>query len=653
MVFTFLYIILAILALSFLIFIHELGHYIMARRVGMRVETFSIGFGRPVYAWERDGVKWQIGWLLFGGYVKIAGMDTENEPDPYRVPDGFFGKRPLDRIKVAVMGPLVNIVFAFFVFFLLWMAGGREKNFMEFTHIIGWVDPKSELYADGVRPGDEIVSFDGREYQSVTDLIYAPMTASSEMDVKGMKVNYATLDKTPFNYKVKPYPRPNTFQKGIQTSGIMLPANYIIYEKLSGGKENPLLEGSPLEGSGIKYGDRIIWADGDLLFSGDQLDHILNDGRVLLTIKRGNETLQFRVPRVQVQELKLEPHFKDELNDWQFEAELNGVKIQNLYVIPYNLNNEGMVESEAKFIDMDNQLEAFPKHPASANEMPLQKDDKIIAVSGIPIEHSYQLLYQLQKNMVNLIVERETSLLKPVFWTKADAQFDEQVDWKDLQKITQSIGTKAPLASSGKLFLLKPVTPKPRSEFIQSPEKQAQFAAEVKEQKKEIAAIEDPEKRAQATQMLEHQEKRLLLGFVPQDRKVGYNPTPTDLFANVFTQIWRTLSALFTGSLNPKWLSGPVGIVQVVYDSWLISIKDALFWIGAISLNLGVLNLLPIPVLDGGTILLCFFEMVTGKRLHPKTLEKLIIPFAVLLIGLFIFFTYNDLSRLLGGYLHW
>src|ERR1700733_2510626 len=96
------YIILAILTLSFLIFIHELGHYFMARRVGMRVETFAIGFGRPIYTWERNGVKWQIGWLLFGGYVKIAGMDTENEPDPYRVPDGFFGKRPIDRIKVAI-----------------------------------------------------------------------------------------------------------------------------------------------------------------------------------------------------------------------------------------------------------------------------------------------------------------------------------------------------------------------------------------------------------------------------------------------------------------------------------------------------------------------------------------------------------------------
>src|SRR3989338_3411211 len=98
------YIILAALGLSFLIFIHEYGHYWMARREGMRVEIFSIGFGRPVKVWVKDGVKWQIGWLPFGGYVKIAGMERDKGKDPRKVADGFFGKKPKDRILVALMG---------------------------------------------------------------------------------------------------------------------------------------------------------------------------------------------------------------------------------------------------------------------------------------------------------------------------------------------------------------------------------------------------------------------------------------------------------------------------------------------------------------------------------------------------------------------
>lgn len=151
--------------------------------------------------------------------------------------------------------------------------------------------------------------------------------------------------------------------------------------------------------------------------------------------------------------------------------------------------------------------------------------------------------------------------------------------------------------------------------------------------------------------VLEKQEKRLMLGIPIQDRPVQYNPSPLTLFGNVFDEIKRTLSALVSGALNPKWIMGPIGIVQVVHDTSMSSLKEALFWLGAISLNLGILNLLPIPVLDGGTILMSFFEMVTGRRFHPKTLEKLIIPFAVLLIGFFVYLTYHDLLRIFSSIL--
>jgi len=84
----------------------------------------------------------------------------------------------------------------------------------------------------------------------------------------------------------------------------------------------------------------------------------------------------------------------------------------------------------------------------------------------------------------------------------------------------------------------------------------------------------------------------------------------------------------------------------------MLGIKEAIFWLGAISLNLGILNLLPIPVLDGGSIVLSFLEMITGRKLHPKTLERLILPFAFLLIAFFIFLTYQDLSRIFNGFWH-
>jgi len=654
MILNLLYILLAIFGLSILIFVHELGHYFMARRVGMRVETFAIGFGRPIYSWERNGVKWQIGWLLFGGYVKIAGQDNEDGRNPYEIPDGFFGKSPLDRIKVAFMGPFVNLVLAFLIFAFIWALGGREKNFTEFTQKIGWVDPRSELYSDGIRPGDEILAYNSQPFQSAKDHLYVPMTSSGAVDIKGIKINYAAGKKQPFDYKVKTYPHPQALEKGILTTGITASANYIVYSRLPGGQDNPLPEGSPLQHSGIEYGDRILWADGNMVFSSQELSHLLNDHRVLLTIRRGDKILLKRVPRVPVQELKMDPEFKEELTDWQYEAKLNNIKLQKLYAIPYNLTNDGVVENEIKFIDRENENEAFPQYPFSANEAPLLPNDKIIAIDGFPINTSYELLARLQKHYVNIIVERNKELTSPISWKLADEEFDNQMNWGELRKITQSIGTSHPIKEAGNYYLLNPITPKMRSDFELSPERQAWLNAELLEQKKEVENIEDPEKRAHAIALLKNQEKQLLLGLPGvQDRKVIYNPSPIAQFKSVFSEIWRTLTALVSGSLNPKWISGPIGIVQVVTDNWMIGIKEALFWLGAISLNLGVLNLLPIPVLDGGTILLSLFELVSRRRIHPKTLEKLILPFAVLLIAFFIFLTYQDIHRLFSGFLQW
>ncbi len=70
-----LYAILSLFGIGFLIFIHELGHYFMARRVGITVEVFAIGFGKAIYQWEHKGVKWKLGWLPFGGYVKMAATE--------------------------------------------------------------------------------------------------------------------------------------------------------------------------------------------------------------------------------------------------------------------------------------------------------------------------------------------------------------------------------------------------------------------------------------------------------------------------------------------------------------------------------------------------------------------------------------------------
>ena len=108
--------------------------------------------------------------------------------------------------------------------------------------------------------------------------------------------------------------------------------------------------------SGIQAGDRIAWVDGEFIHSLNQLSHNINDNRAFLTIERNHERIFMRVPRIPLQELKVEPLVKDEYIDWQYEAQLNNIKTTNLLVIPYNLNSAGIVEGELKFIDQDKQL---------------------------------------------------------------------------------------------------------------------------------------------------------------------------------------------------------------------------------------------------------------------------------------------------------
>src|SRR5690606_10317526 len=134
----------------------------------------------------------------------------------------------------------------------------------------------------------------------------------------------------------------------------------------------------------------------------------------------------------------------------------------------------------------------------------------------------------------------------------------------------------------------------------------------ISQQRRQIESIEDPKKRAHALNLLENKENQLLLGLPGvQDKKVLYNPPPTEAFVDIVLEIQRTLYSLVTGTLNPKWMSGPIGVIQVVQKGASAGISESIFWMGFISLNLGIINLLPIPVLDGGMILLSFFELAT------------------------------------------
>lgn len=638
MILSILYVLLALLGISFLIFIHELGHYFMARKVGITVEVFSIGFGKSIIEWEHKGVKWKIGILPFGGYVKMAGMEKQGPIEPYQVEGGYFGAKPWNRIKVAIMGPLVNIAFAFIAFSFLWVLGGRNKPFSEYTHLIGWVEPGSSPYQAELRPGDEISQVNGRPFKGFNDFLYAAVLDRRPLQVTGFEIDYPTQAKKPFTYIFPTEPH----LKGVEKASVVLntvsPASYLISDTLP--------SGSPLEGSGLEKGDRIVWVDGELIFSQKELIQTVNSSKVLLGIEREGKRWITRVPRLQVRDLRIAAIEREELDDWRNEAGLSR-KVELLSFIPYNLNSQGVVEGVLSYIDEKSEKKlAFDTATRSPMEIPLLPGDRIVSVQGKNIHSAYELLKELQVRK-NLVIIEKGKASKTPSWKEADKEFLDQHLLTDLEKMVETIASDTPLTQVGSLSLLPPVTPVPMSKFPMTSQQTAALKQRLETQKKAIEEIPDPKQREEALKDFQLYQNRLMLGLVLQDKQVAYNPAPFALFGDVLKETYRTLFALVTGYLSPKNISGPVGIVQVIHYGWSVGVKEAVFWLGMISLNLGLLNLLPIPILDGGHICLALFESVTKKPLKAKAMERLILPFVVLFILLFVYLTYNDIVRII------
>jgi regulator of sigma E protease len=634
-----LYLLLAILGLGFLVFIHEFGHYIVARRVGMTVEAFSIGFGKPIYTWESKGVKWQICYLPFGGYVRIAGMEKKGTLEPHEIPGGFYEKKPLDRIKVALAGPVTNIIFAFLVFALIWITGGQEKPFREHTNVIGNIDTQSSLYTFGVRPGDQLTAIDGKPVQGFTDIFVEMMMNKHARHLEGKEIDYFTHKEEPFAY---PFESGLHGMEAVSSLGI-IPAEYLMFQAITA-------PGSPMEKSGIQKGDRIVWADGELIFSRNYLTQVLNEPITFLTIKRGDTTFFSRVPRLKITDLQIDNTQKAELDDWQHEAGLMS-KIAQLYFIPYNLNNRCVVENPISYVDKDLETKEYKPEARKKLGLSLEPGDIIMAVDGEAVTDSFQILAKLQNRKALAIVQRSPRA-PLISWKKADAFFENSFQIDKLSQIIHTIGTAQPLTHLDDLHLLSPVVLKSFSELPLTPQMKAEADARFQAQKKQIEKIDDEQVRAQQLELLAQSQKTLMLGISLEDRLVTYNPSPFTLFGDVVDQTWKTLVNLVSGSLSPKHLAGPIGIVQALQSSWTQGLKDALFWLGFVSLNLAFLNLLPLPVLDGGHILFSVIEGITKKPIKAKTMEKLIIPFIVLLIIFFVYVTYQDISRIIGRFFH-
>lgn len=223
------------------VFVHEYGHYWMARRRGLKIDGFSIGFGPKILSWMRDGVEWSWRWIPAGGFVKLPQMATSDalEGKAGENVEQLPPASPWSKILVAFSGPMMNVLFGIAIACLLWAVGlPVQVN----PPIIGHVDPDSREAKLGIQPGDQIVSVDGKPISSWQEVQETTILARST----NLAVVIARTGKFTNTYEL------NTVVS--ETLGLKVlnldPRDHPVVRRV--------LSGSAAEAAGLQAGDEIL-----------------------------------------------------------------------------------------------------------------------------------------------------------------------------------------------------------------------------------------------------------------------------------------------------------------------------------------------------------------------------------------------------------
>jgi len=198
-----LYILAMLFVLGVLVFIHELGHFIVARLCGVRVEKFSLGFGPKLFGITRGHTEYLVSAFPLGGYVKMAG----DEPDGGSSGAGweFYSKKPWQRIAIVFAGPFMNLVLAFAVFSGIFMVGMPVM-----ISKIGDLKQGYPAELSGLKKGDEIIALNGkptRRWDELTKIVYASAGKECTFTIKrklDINVEKTTLEEVQFRIRITP-----------------------------------------------------------------------------------------------------------------------------------------------------------------------------------------------------------------------------------------------------------------------------------------------------------------------------------------------------------------------------------------------------------------------------------------------------------------
>lgn len=245
-----------LIVIGILVFVHEFGHFIMAKRAGVRVEKFSLGMGPKLFGYKKGDTEYIISALPLGGYVKMAGENPDEEPTGD--PGEFQSKTVWQRAKIAATGPLTNIVLAFILMPLVFMIGTYTLG----PARVGYVDTGSPADHAGFMVGDVIEKVNGR---SVADWEKAEVLLAVNPDTDVAVAIDRSGDKKLLTLRPRLDP-----ERHIGTSGL-----YPDFPAEVGG----LMKGLPAEKAGVKMHDKILAVDGKPVYYWNQFSTAIKNSR--------------------------------------------------------------------------------------------------------------------------------------------------------------------------------------------------------------------------------------------------------------------------------------------------------------------------------------------------------------------------------------
>ena len=598
-------ILLAILGIGLLIFLHEGGHFLAARLAGVRVEVFSLGFGPRIGGFYWRGTDFRLSAVPFGGYVMVAGQDPSDRCYPRS--ECLYSKSVAQRALFWSGGVIMNVLFALIVFPLVFGAG---VNFE--APIAGSVPHGTAAWEAGIVPGERIVEVAGKP-------VYSFQNQMIEVALHGNRPVQLLVEGSDGEQRaVTAQPH---FDKGTGLYSLGLTPAFD-----AGTAFLEVKETGPAATAGLKTGDLVLAINGKSPAEPGSIDGL---GAIKVKVARDDQELDFTL----VPEPSLEG-VTPMIGVSSLANRVAGIRPGCDLLDRLDLRRGDHVLAIDGRPLLDDELDRVLTGPDVMRWLVLRDGSEVTLQQPATTAERAELVEHLALSAeLSLQVkpsEGGAAILAGVQsgdWFQA-INGTVLTDWDHLRTTVQEAGDK-PL----QIKLLRPDAPTVCAGLDQPNGNMVELTIDPK-----VTPIPDMGWNLEvAPKMIEIRAESF-----GEAVKLG-----TVCSLDLIKQMYVTLKRLVTGEVGAKNLGGIIRISQVSYQAAQRGPSWFWYFLALLSVNLAFVNVLPIPVLDGGHLMFLLIEKVKGSPVSTKVFGYSQVIGLVFVLLLVLFVTYNDILRLL------